>query len=227
MKKKQRLKYDNLTFSPGKLDRENIDRMAIEQVPQHSFVLDIGCATGFMGEYLKKEKSCRVFGVEVRLAEALLAKKKLEKVYIGDIEEENLIKKIEKDIGIKKFDCILATSVLEHLVDPALVIKRLLQLLSPKGIIIATTPNIAHWSTRLSLFFGKFTYTEYGILDNTHLHFYTMKTFQFLFRENGYNVTHILIDPVGGGYPKISRLLAKIFPGMFAYQILVIAKKKQ
>lgn len=227
MKKNQRLKYDNPTFNPEKLDRENIDRMAVEKVPQHAFLLDIGCATGFMGGHLKREKSCRVFGVEIKSAEASLAKKKLDRVYIGDIEEGDLIKKIKKDLGRKKFDCILATSILEHLVDPALVIKNLLQLLSPTGIIIATTPNIAHWSTRLSLFFGKFTYTEYGILDNTHLHFYTMETFQSLFRENGYSVTHILIDPVGGGYPKISRLLAKIFPGMFAYQILVVAKKKK
>ncbi len=216
------IKYDNKNFDPEKLDKENIDRMAIDQVPFGSSVLEIGCATGFMGEYLIKKKNCRITGVEMRQDEAKIAGKRLNKVIIGDIEDNETFYNIKE-----KFDVVLATSLIEHLRYPEVFLKRIRKILVPNGLIIMTTPNIAHWSVRLSLLRGKFEYSKYGILDETHLHFYTLKTFNSLFLKNGFISKKKMIDSVGGGYPRISRFLSKFFPNIFAYQILIVAKQKK
>lgn len=219
-----KIKYDYKEFNPRNLDPENIDRLAVEKVPNNTRVLDVGCATGFMGDYLIKEKKCYVYGFEKSKSEAEVAKNKLTQIMLGDIEEEASAEKILNSVQSKKFDVILATSVIEHLKDASLFLRNCKKLLKPKGIIIASTPNIAHWTMRKSLLGGNFDYTEYGTLDNTHLHLFTIKTFRQLFEENKYTVKELLIDSVGGGYPKISRLLAKLFPAIFAYQILIVAQ---
>jgi O-antigen biosynthesis protein len=219
-----KIKYNYKKFTPKNLDRENIDRLAVEKIPDSSKVLDVGCATGAIGEYLIKEKKCLVYGVEMRADEANIAKKVLTDVVIIDIEQSSSVEEILDMVKGEKFDVILATSVIEHLKDQTAFLKKCKKLLKQKGMIVASTPNIAHWTTRLSLLKGNFDYTEYGILDNTHLHFFTIKTFRQLFEDNSFTVKSLLIDSVGGGYPRISRILAKLFPGMFAYQILVIAQ---
>jgi len=221
---KKKIKYDCRDFDPKTLDVENIDRLAVENVLPGSLVLDVGCATGFMGEYLIKEKSCQVFGIEKRLEEAAIAKNKLNGMLIADVEDEDNLRSILQLTKNKKFDVILATSVIEHLVNPVKFILSCKKILSPKGIIIASTPNMAHWTIRLALLCGKFDYSNYGILDNTHLHFFTINTFCSLFADNKYKVRKLLIDSVGGGYPRFSRFFSKWFPGLFAYQILVVAE---
>jgi O-antigen biosynthesis protein len=222
-----KIKYNYKKFTPNCLDKENIDRLAVEKIPENSKVLDVGCATGFMGEYLIREKKCLVYGVDKRVAEANIAKKILTGAIIADVEQGSSVKRMLDLAKGEKFDVILATSIIEHLKDPSGFLKNCKKLLKQNGIVVASTPNIAHWTMRLSLLKGNFDYTEYGILDNTHLHFFTVKTFRQLFEDNNFTVKELLIDPVGGGYPRISRILAKLFPKMFAYQILIIAQNKK
>lgn len=222
-----KIKYSYKKFNPNCLDKENIDRLAVEKIPVNLRVLDIGCATGSMGEFLIKEKQCVVYGVETRAEEAKIASKILTGVVATDIEQESSVERILDMVKGEKFDVILATSVIEHLRDQSGFLKTCKKLLKQNGIIVASTPNIAHWTMRLSLLKGNFDYTEYGILDNTHLHFFTIKTFRQLFEYNGFAVKDLLIDPVGGGYPRISGILAKFFPGIFAYQILIVAQNKK
>ncbi len=92
------------------------------------------------------------------------------------------------------------------------------------GFLIISTSNVAHWSIRLSLLMGKFDYREYGILDNTHLRFFTTETFKKLVADCGYKIEYFSIDPVGGGLPRISKVLSKLWPNLFAYQMLIKAK---
>lgn len=219
-----KIKYDYKNFTPKNLDPENINRLAVENVPDNSMVLDVGCATGFMGEYLIKEKKCRVYGVEKNKKEFAIAKKILTGVMLADIEQEGVEEDILKLVKNKKFDVILATSIIEHLKDSSAFLNKCKKLLKQNGIIIASTPNIAHWTIRLSLLKGNFDYSEYGILDNTHLHFFTIKALRQLFENNRFIVKNLLIDSVGGGYPRLSRLLSKLFPTLFAYQILIVAQ---
>lgn len=91
--------------------------------------------------------------------------------------------------------------------------------------MVVTTPNVAHWSMRLSLLKGNFNYSEYGILDNTHLHFFTMETFKQLFIKNNLKIKKVAMDAEGGGYPRLSILMSNFFPNIFAYQILIVADK--
>ena len=219
------IKYDSLRFDPSSYDSHNIDRLATEQVPENSFVLDIGCATGFMGAYLKEEKGCVVYGVEERKGEYEKARKVLDKVIQGDIEKNETIQKVLLETRNKKFDVILATSLIEHLKAPENFLKNIKGLLGKDGIVIITTPNIAHWSTRLSLLKGKFEYSEYGILDKTHLHFFTPATYKKLFKDSGFAITYYAIDDVGGGYPRFSMVFSNFFPSLFTYQMLIVAVK--
>ncbi|NCN03575.1 MAG: class I SAM-dependent methyltransferase [Candidatus Pacebacteria bacterium] len=218
------IKYQNPNFNPNLLSKHNIDRMAIEEIANNSFVLDVGCATGFMGNYLKAEKNCVVAGLDLREAELKIAKGKLDYTFNANIEEEKTVKFILNKTK-KKFDVILSTSLIEHTAQPDLVIKNMKKLLKPKGKIIMSTPNIAHWTIRLALLKGNFDYTDYGIMDETHLHFFTPKTFRELFLKNNLSIIKQKIDAEGGGFPRLSLALAPFFPNIFAYQILIVANK--
>lgn len=206
-------------FSLDVLHPLNIDRQSVTLIPEGSKILEIGCATGFMAEYLIKEKKCIVDGVELALDEAREAKKKLRNVITGDIEDKDTIKQIEDT-----YDIVFASALIEHLKDPWLSLKTWKKVLKKDGRILITTSNIAHWSMRLKMMKGQFNYEQYGILDNTHLRFFTTESFQKLVTDCGYTIEHFSIDPVGGGYPKISKLLSHTFPNLFAYQMLIFAK---
>lgn len=216
----------NRIFNPEKLSKYNIDLLAINRVPVNSLVLELGCSTGFMGEYLVKNKKCKVFGIEKNKIEAEIAKKKLNGVLVSDIEEKGIFFETIKLTKGEKFDVILATSVLEHLKNPDLVLKNLKKILTKDGIIIISTPNIAHWKMRLSLLKGEFEYSDYGVLDNTHLRFFTIKSLKKILERNDFLIKEQIIDPEGGGFPRISIFLSYFFPNLFAYQILIVVKQK-
>ena len=218
------IKYQRISFNPNLLHPKNIDRLAIERVKPNSFVLDVGCATGFMGEYLIKNKNCKVIGLEERFEEALKAKKKLHGIVVANVEEKDIDKKILKATNGEKFDVVLATSLIEHLKNPTAFLLAIKKVVKKDGYLLITTPNIAHFSIRLALLKGNFDYTKYGILDETHLHFFTLKSFRQLFENSGYIVRDLVIDPVGGGYPRIGNFLSRFFPNIFAYQMLIVAK---
>lgn len=218
------LKYGkNIVFKPDLLNPAHIDRQSVLLFSNNSRVLEIGCATGFMGEFLIMHKECHVVGVEIGKEEAVQARKKLHKVIGGNIEDEKTIQRIK---ALNKFDVIFASAVIEHLKDPWSALRNWKSFLKKNGFLVITTSNIAHWSIRLQLLTGKFNYQEYGILDNTHLHFFTMETFKKLVTDCGYKIEYFSIDPVGGGIPRISKILSKFWPNLFAYQMLIKAKPK-
>lgn len=216
------IKYGkNAIFDPENLDPLNIDRQSVSLIPDNSRVLEIGCATGFVGKYLIKNKNCTVYGVDLGVDEAKAAKKVLTDVILGDIENEKTLKKIQKH---GKFDVVYAAALIEHLRDPWIALKTWKKFLRPGGALILSTSNIAHWSTRINIFKGKFEYQQYGILDNTHLRFFTTHTFPKLVEDSGFTVEHFGIDAVGGGRPRISKPLSRFFPNLFAYQMVLKAK---
>jgi 2-polyprenyl-3-methyl-5-hydroxy-6-metoxy-1,4-benzoquinol methylase len=208
-------------FDPYTRDPLNIDRQSLDLIPEKSSVLEIGCATGFMGDYLIKQKKCRVVGVELGKEEAAAAKKVLHDVIEGDIEQAETIKKING-----AYDVVYASALLEHLKDPWVALRTWKKFLKKNGTLIVTTSNIAHWSQRIKMIRGDFTYQKYGLLDNTHLRFFTTHTFPKLVEESGYDIEIFSIDPVGGGLPKISKLLSSFFPNLFAYQMLIKAGQR-
>lgn len=154
--------------------------LLVELVGREQRVLDIGCASGDLGRVLKS-RGCNVAGVELDPGAAELAERVLDEVLIGDVGELDLI----KHFGKESFDVVVFGDVLEHLPDPVAVLRRVLPLLTKPGAVVASIPNVAHGSVRLSLLSGRFDYRPLGLLDSTHLRFFTRGSVHSVFREAG------------------------------------------
>ncbi len=155
----------------------------LEYVPDESSVLDIGCSSGYLAAQLA-QRGCRVVGVEVNHADAVAAREFCEFVIEGDVETL----KLTEQLGGRTFDAILLGDVLEHLRTPESVLSGLHGLLRTDGCIAVSVPNVAHASIRLQLLLGGFWYTPVGLLDETHLRFFTLDTFTALADSAGFRV---------------------------------------
>jgi SAM-dependent methyltransferase len=143
-------------------------------------VLDVGCATGYVAATLS-DRGCTVVGIEGDPHAAEKARSVTERVVVGDLEDPATI----DSLGDDSFDVVLCGDVLEHLVDPIAVLRRAVEHLRPDGIVIVSVPNVAHADVRLNLLQGRFPYTETGLLDRTHLRFYTASSARELLEHAG------------------------------------------
>jgi methionine biosynthesis protein MetW len=185
-------------------------------VPEMSKVLDVGCHTGIMGEILRRKKGCVVTGIESDSAAALEAKELLNEVLEIDIEESDWQKKIND-----RFDVILFGDVLEHTRNPELILSASKQLLKSGGKVIVSLPNIANLRIRLGLLRGKFDYDDSGILDRTHLRFYTKSSATKLLIDSGLRV----IEARAAGY-SLPYWLINVFPKLLATQFIFLCEPK-
>lgn len=150
-------------------------------------ILDIGCGVGNTGQILKERGFEEIFGVEINPAAAQQAKSFYKEVIVGDVEKDVL--------PFKKgfFDCILYGDVLEHLIDPWRLLKSHNQILKDDGKIICSIPNIRYYKILKSLIVnGRWEYVDLGIMDRTHLRFFTLKTIEDMFRETGFEIKKVI-----------------------------------
>jgi 2-polyprenyl-3-methyl-5-hydroxy-6-metoxy-1,4-benzoquinol methylase len=147
-------------------------------------VLELGCANGYMSRVLAGH-DCRVTAIEVDAVAGAEARQFCERVIIGDLNHLDFA----VELAGQQFDVILAADVLEHLVEPARVLESLVPFLAPDGYVVASIPNVAHLSVRLALLHGRFPYAELGLLDRTHLRFYTRESVAELFTSAGLVIT--------------------------------------
>lgn len=153
-----------------------------------SRVLDAGCSIGVAGKSIKEKCGAKVVGIEIDKRMAKVAKNNLDKVIIGDVEKIAL----EKYFPQNYFDCIISGDVLEHLKDPWSILKKCVNFLSSNGLIIASIPNIRHYSVVLNLIFkGYWPYRARGIRDMIHLRFFTLKNFEELFAYANLDIIQI------------------------------------
>lgn len=165
-----------------------------DMVKNGSTVLDVGCSTGNFGEALIKYKGCTVDGIEPDLGDYKAATRKLRQV--ANSFAEDAMKDTFKN---SKYDHIVFLDVIEHLNDPAEVLKMFKSHLKPNGSILFSIPNMAHISVRLMLLGGDFEYGDTGLLDNTHLHFYTLREIERVFATAGYSISKL--DHTEATYP--------------------------
>jgi SAM-dependent methyltransferase len=144
-------------------------------------VLEFGCASGYVSRVLR-DRGCSVVGIEIDPEFASQAKEFCEEVIIGNAEDLDL----ESILGERTFDVAVFGDVLEHMSDPLAMLRRVRQWLVPDGYVVASLPNIAHGAVRLALLEGRFDYTSEGLLDETHLRFFTLDTIKELFHQAGF-----------------------------------------
>jgi len=141
-------------------------------------ILELGPATGYMSRAFR-DRGCQVVAIELDPDMARHAAESCERVIVGDLDTLDL----EVELGDDRFDVIVAADVLEHLKDPLSALRRVGRFLRPDGFVVASLPNVAHGSVRLALLEGRFDYRDLGLLDSTHLQFFTFQRVGELFDE--------------------------------------------
>lgn len=201
---------------------DNVNPVTLEYVLnigiREPVILDVGCWTGTLGRTLKERGfSCVVDGVDVDQDALRVAQNDCgyESIYHVDV---NTV--IPSDIAHPRYDIIVFGDVLEHVVDSGRVLRCLLPKLSDTGYYIVSLPNVAFLKYRWLHLLGNWNYTETGIMDKTHLRFFTLPSMKKLFSENGLEV---ISQKALVAAPKMYRpvaWLAKIWPNMFALQMV-------
>jgi 2-polyprenyl-3-methyl-5-hydroxy-6-metoxy-1,4-benzoquinol methylase len=191
-------------------------------------ILDVGTADGYLGALLK-ERGHSVVGVEENPAAAEMARTHYDSFCLVNIEEFDFPYREE-------FDCILFADVLEHLRNPALVLRRSLPALKKTGEVIVSLPNIANIAIRLSLLAGRFDYRDRGILDRTHLRFFTLSGLRAMLHEASCHILEVAPTPlpiqlilpmtqseIFAPLHEVHYLAVRLWKTLFAYQFVVRA----
>lgn len=172
--------------------------------------LDIGCGDGATLEWIKATKKCeKTYGIEISEPSYLKAKKILDKTLNANIEKE-------KNFFLgEKFDLILVLDVIEHLIDPWKFLNLIKMRLNDSGSIIISVPNIRHYSILKNLIFhGNWEYSQSGILDSTHLRFFTKKSLKLIFQKENLKIEMLKKYPID--YSGKARIFNKISLNLFS-----------
>lgn len=177
--KEEQNKYDDSNFILDLNSTNDSHAIIANQVKEKSICLDVGCAVGYIGQCLSKEKHCDIFGIEIDATARDIAQKKkcYKKIYdfsITDFENEKYQNFFKEQ---HKFDYIIFADVLEHIYNPDEIIYRFSKKLNKNGKILVSVPNIAHIDIIRGLTNRKFNYNNKGLLDNTHIRFFTKNSF--------------------------------------------------
>lgn len=175
---------------------EEINYGILKQIPINKSkgaikVLDIGCGSGALSEAIKNNGYI-VWGIELNKGSAQKAEKRIDIVINEDLLKFDVIDRI---IGDDCFDYIVFSNVLEHVYDPFLTLQHYLKYLKRDGLILISVPNVAVWTNRIKLLFGKFDYYDTGIMDRTHIRFFTFKTAKLIVKKSGCLVKKVDYTP--------------------------------
>lgn len=218
----------------------------IKRVKPNSTILDVGCAEGWLGNYLIKHKNCKLYGIEILKGAAKKALEKgYKKVVVGNIDEIKILP-FSKNL----FDIVICADVLEHLKNPDRFLKIIRPYLKRRGYLLISIPNIANIYSRLRLLLGRWEYEEAGLFDKTHLRFFTIKTAKEMLLNSGFKVEEIdhttnlspnllfsifkkqkakstfsILKTKLKFFLKLRYYLSKIYPRLFAIQFIIKAKK--
>lgn len=175
-------------------------------------LLDIGCGGGEVGRRIKEDKHAKVYGADVSPNAVEVAKKVLDGAVVFDVENDTHLPEVIRNIS---FDTLILSEVLEHLFEPELFLQSIQEKI-PAPLVI-TVPNILFWRSRLKILFGSFEYTNTGMMDRGHIHFFSWKSLQDTIEKGGYSIEstshHV---PTRG-----TKFLSRVWPGLFCYQFIV------
>jgi 2-polyprenyl-3-methyl-5-hydroxy-6-metoxy-1,4-benzoquinol methylase len=193
----------------------------IAMIPEECFrVLDVGCGTGALGKGLKEKGTVEVCGIELSHSAATEAARVLDRVIEGDVE------RIDIPFKEEYFDCIVCADVLEHLFDPWSVVGKLKRFLRRGGVIVASIPNVGFHRVIRALIRGEWRYADSGVLDRSHLRFFTWEGMKALFEENGFTIekVHRKVDS-GWNMKLLNGLLCNSIRESLVIQYVLRARK--
>ncbi len=202
---------DALRYDGSSDDPHEVAGMLLALMPERSRVLDIGCGTGSVALVANRCKGNEVWGIEPDPERAALARGRGLQVHCGVLDRTFTARH-------GPFDAIILADVVEHVASPGDLLSLAASALRPGGTMFVSVPNVAHWSVRLNLLRGRFDYTETGLLDATHLRWFTEKTIRSLCRNCG---LEILSMQHTAGKRLLVRILVRCLPRLFACQFLV------
>lgn len=218
------------------LDENHSHSQIIKRIPRYAQVLELGCGDGGMSRLMREQCDAHIIGIDQNPDIVWQAQRYCDYVFTEDLDDPHSLDALEGE----KFDVITLVDVLEHLQYPEDLLMRLKPLLLDEGQILISIPNIAHASMRLELLNGHFDYEKAGILDTTHLKFFTLESIQGLLADIGYMTDevdytwHDLPDEVIAQYLQSAGLepspqaLAKFHePEAIAYQFIIAARAEE
>ncbi len=195
--------------------------MLLPMIPAGKKVLDVGCSTGLRAKWLREHRNCWVAGIEIDPDMAALAAERCNSLQIADLDALPPLPHPDSF-----FDVLVFGDVLEHLKDPPGLVVQLMKYMRPDGIVVISIPNFVFLDIRLRILFGQFRYTKKGILDGTHLRFYTRRTLREMLEQCGLSVSKWDYTPPWFGvwrvFPgPVRRLMARIWPTLLAGEFVV------
>ena len=219
---------------PLKQSKSSSHYYVTRMVGNNQDVIDIGCGEGYLAAELKKLGNNRITGIDALPTASETSS--LDDYYSADLDQG--ISSVIPQLNNRRFTRGILLDVLEHLKKPETILDECHQILDPDGQLIISVPNIANIAVRLSLLFGQFNYTERGLLDKTHLRFYTRKTARRMVESRGYQIleeqmTVIPVEltfkiparsPLMRGLNALLRMLTWMAPSLFGYQIMFVAR---
>ncbi|HEY6471813.1 MAG TPA: class I SAM-dependent methyltransferase, partial [Acidimicrobiales bacterium] len=152
-------------------DAETSHAFALSMIGHNKSVLEVGCSTGYFTKYLV-ERGCNVVGIEIDPDAATKAEAWADHVVVGNLDDSDLWNEVKDE----SFDAVVLGDVLEHLRDPLTALRHAARKLKPSGFIVTSLPNVAHGDVRIALLLGRFRYAETGLLDRTHMRFFTLES---------------------------------------------------
>lgn len=168
------------------IDPEGDDSLArlLRRIPKGASVLELGPATGYCSRYLREALDCTVDAVELSAEMAEHARPWCRRLVVGNVEELDL----EQVLGGQAYEIILCADVIEHLRDPWSLARKLSQCLLPGGRLLLSVPNVGYLGLLVDLLRGNFRYRDEGLLDRTHLRFFTFDSVRELLEQTGWHV---------------------------------------
>ena len=202
----------------------------------HTAILDVGCGAGDnAAEIRRRFPGTQIFGITHSEPEAELARRHMTACWVADLEHG-----LPSEAKQRAFDAVIFSHVLEHLRDPAPIVAQASDLLTTGGACVIAVPNVLAWNQRIKFLSGRFEYEQHGIMDETHLRFFTYRTaVKYLMAKSpALDITHLSVT---GAVPLwvlrrailpksvsswIDRLGCRAFPNLFGSQILIKAIKR-
>jgi 2-polyprenyl-3-methyl-5-hydroxy-6-metoxy-1,4-benzoquinol methylase len=166
-------------------------------------LLDVGCARGRFGALARGRLGAEVWGIEPDEGAAMAAERVLDRVVRAGVWEALAL------LPRGYFDCVVFNDVLEHLVDPYRLLAEIKAHLAPGGVVVASIPNVRHYPVLRDLVLrGEWEYVDLGVLDRTHLRFFTRRSIRRMFAEQGYEVLRM----EGINASRVGRVVAPLLP---------------